>query len=38
MRLINFAVYLILAAAIGPGVYSDSNRNEYQKQTNVSGE
>jgi hypothetical protein len=31
--------YLILSAALGPGVYSGSNRNEYQKQTNnVSGE
>jgi hypothetical protein len=24
--------------ALGPGVYSASNRNEYQKQKNVSGE
>jgi hypothetical protein len=24
--------YLILPAAVGPGVYSDTNRNEYQKQ------
>jgi hypothetical protein len=30
---------LILPAALGPGVYSASNRNEYQKQkNNVSGE
>jgi hypothetical protein len=30
---------LILPAALGPGVYSDSNRNEYQKhKNNVSGE
>jgi hypothetical protein len=29
----------ILPAALGPGVYSASNRNEYQKQNNnVSGE
>jgi hypothetical protein len=28
----------ILPAALGPGVYSASNRNEYQKQKNVSGE
>jgi hypothetical protein len=26
-----FPVFLILPAAIGPGVYSASNRNEYQK-------
>jgi hypothetical protein len=31
---------LILPAALGPGVYSASNRNEYQKHknNNVSGE
>jgi hypothetical protein len=34
-----FQIYLILSAALGPGVYSASNRNEYQKQkNNVSGE
>jgi hypothetical protein len=34
-----FSSYLILLAALGPGVYSASNRNEYQKQKdNVSGE
>jgi hypothetical protein len=34
-----FSVYLILPATPGPEVYSDSNRNEYQKQkNNVSGE
>jgi hypothetical protein len=27
-----FAIYLILPAALGPGVYSVSIRNEYQKQ------
>jgi hypothetical protein len=27
-----FSIYLILPAALGPGVYSTSNRNEYQKQ------
>jgi hypothetical protein len=27
----------ILLAALGPGVYSTSNRYEYQKQKNVSG-
>jgi hypothetical protein len=26
------SVYLILPATLGPGVYSASNRNEYQKQ------
>jgi hypothetical protein len=32
------SIYLILSAALGPGVYSASNRNEYQKQkNNVSG-
>jgi hypothetical protein len=29
-----FSIYLILPAALGPGVYSASNRNEYQKQRN----
>jgi hypothetical protein len=29
-----FSNYLILPAALGPGVYSASNRNEYQKQKN----
>jgi hypothetical protein len=34
-----FSIYLILPAALGPGVYSASNRNAYQKQkNNVSGE
>jgi hypothetical protein len=33
------SIYLILPAALGPGVYSASNRNEYQKQKrNVSRE
>jgi hypothetical protein len=27
-----FSIYLISPAALGPGVYSASNRNEYQKQ------
>jgi hypothetical protein len=27
----NFLIYLILPVALGPGVYSASNRNEYQK-------
>jgi hypothetical protein len=34
-----FSIYIILLAALGPGVHSSSNRNEYQKQkNNVSGE
>jgi hypothetical protein len=34
-----FAIYLILPAALGPGVYSAFDRNEHQKQKNdVSGE
>jgi hypothetical protein len=34
-----FSTYLILLVELGPGVYSESNRNEYQKQkNNVSGE
>jgi hypothetical protein len=35
-----FQIYLILPAALGPGVYSAFNRNEYQKHknNNVSGE
>jgi hypothetical protein len=37
--LLIFSIYLILPAAVDPGVYSASNRNEYQKQrNNVSGE
>jgi hypothetical protein len=33
-------MYLVLPAALGPGVHSASNRNEYQKheENNVSGE
>jgi hypothetical protein len=30
----NFSFYLILLAALGPGAYLASNRNEYQKQKN----
>jgi hypothetical protein len=34
-----FSIYLILLSELGPGVYSASNRNEYQKQkNNVSGD
>jgi hypothetical protein len=34
-----FSIYLVLPAALGPGIYSASNRNEHQKQEkNVSGE
>jgi hypothetical protein len=29
-----FSIYLILPAALSSGVYSASNRNEYQKQKN----
>jgi hypothetical protein len=28
-----FQIYLILPAALGPGVPSASNRNDYQKQS-----
>jgi hypothetical protein len=39
MRALFFSIYLILPAALGPGLYSASNRNEYQKKkNNVSGE
>jgi hypothetical protein len=33
-----FSIYLVFPAALDPGVYSASNRNEYQKQKNVSEE
>jgi hypothetical protein len=33
-----FSIYLILPAPLDPRVLSASNRNEYQKQKNVSGE
>jgi hypothetical protein len=34
-----FSIYLFLPASLGPGVYSTSNRNEYQKQkNNISGD
>jgi hypothetical protein len=36
--IIILSVYLIFPAALGTWVYSASNRNEYQKQKNVSGE
>jgi hypothetical protein len=29
------SIYLILPAVLGPGVYSTSNRNEYQKQKKI---
>jgi hypothetical protein len=34
------SIYLFLPISLGPGVYSDSNRNEYQKKqrNNVFGE
>jgi hypothetical protein len=31
---VNFSIYLILLASLGPGVHSDSKRNEYQKLKN----
>jgi hypothetical protein len=35
----NFSIYITLPAALGPGVFSVSNRNGYQKKkNNVSGE
>jgi hypothetical protein len=38
-KLFFFSIYLICPAAIGSGVYSSSNRNEYQNlKINVSGE
>jgi hypothetical protein len=34
-----FSMYIIILTTLGPGVYSASNRNQYQKQKNyVSGE
>jgi hypothetical protein len=34
-----FSIYIIFPAALGPGVHSGSNRNEYQKKkNNTSGE
>jgi hypothetical protein len=39
MQAVFLQFYLeILSDFIGPWVYSASNRNEYQKQNNVSGE
>jgi hypothetical protein len=39
-EVIFFLIFLILPVALGPGVYSDSNKNEYRKHKNnsVSGE
>jgi hypothetical protein len=34
---VNFSIYLILPAELGPWVHSASNRNEHQKRKNVSG-
>jgi hypothetical protein len=34
---LKFFNYLILSAALGPRFYLASNRNEYQKQKNLSG-
>jgi hypothetical protein len=37
--MISFSISLILPAALGTGIYSASNRNEYPKQRNkFSGE
>jgi hypothetical protein len=33
-REIMFSIYLILLTALGPRIYSASDRNEYQKQKN----
>jgi hypothetical protein len=39
LQAVNLKIYRILPALLGPGIYSDSNRNEYQEQKkNVSGE
>jgi hypothetical protein len=38
MRSVIFVIYLLLPAALCTGVYSASNRNEYQKQKNVTGD
>jgi hypothetical protein len=35
IQLCVFSICLILPAALGPGVYSASDRNEYQKQERV---
>jgi hypothetical protein len=35
---VNFSTYLIVPVTLDPEVYSASNRNEYQKHKNVSGE
>jgi hypothetical protein len=32
-----FSIFLILPAALGAGVYSASNRNEYQKEKKIWG-
>jgi hypothetical protein len=38
MEFFSVRVHVILPAVLGPGIYSASNRNEYQKQkNNVSG-
>jgi hypothetical protein len=37
-RISYFSIYLIVPASLGPGLYSASNRHEYQKQKNISGE
>jgi hypothetical protein len=38
-EVIFFSIYVILSAALGPGVHSATSTNEYQEQkNNVSGE
>jgi hypothetical protein len=34
-QIFSFSIYLILLAALGPGVYSASNKYEYQKQKKI---
>jgi hypothetical protein len=38
VSLVQDPIKFILPAGLGPAVYSASNRNEYKKQKNVSGE
>jgi hypothetical protein len=35
LRMILFSIYLIAPAVLGPGVYSASNSNEYEKQKKI---
>jgi hypothetical protein len=38
MKLLNFSIYIILPATLGPGIFSAADRNGYKKQKNKSGE